>query len=255
MNFLKKARHDFVLKNENRKHIIFMIAEVFLIFVGITSALQLESWSELNGQRERELLLLNQIKNELTLINIDVQDDLNLIKLRSDKSIRLYKMCGNTTPDISEFDFMSLIQDVFETNTFNPQYSVIEEAINTGSLALIQNNELRHVLYQNNKNVEKVKQYVEKFNTYIFEFALNHHLKYVPYRNWDNREYDDLDIGTTKINSNVFFLLDDLYFENQVGMVFYYCQRFMVWYNEDIIRQNEELIERITVELNLRTVL
>lgn len=249
MSYLRRLRHTLLLKNENRKHIIFLFAEVSLIFIGITSALQLENWKEIEENRNQEITLLNQIQNELTLINLDVQNDLEEISIRSKKALKLYKMCGNKDVHISEFEFMTLAQEVFETNTFNPQYSVIDEAINTGSLSLIQNDDLRHELYQNNKSVDKVRKYVEKFNTYIFEFAVRDHLQKIPYRNWDNIEYDDLHIGESRIDTDVFELLNELSFENQVGMVFYYCQRFMVWYKEDVIEQNIDIINQISVEL------
>ena len=79
MSFAKTA----LILLETLIDIIFLFAEVSLIFIGITSALQLENWKEIEENRNQEITLLNQIQNELTLINLDVQNDLEEISIRS----------------------------------------------------------------------------------------------------------------------------------------------------------------------------
>lgn len=45
MSFLRRVRHQLVMEGESKKHGFFMLAEMVLIIVGITTALQLDNWT------------------------------------------------------------------------------------------------------------------------------------------------------------------------------------------------------------------
>ena len=68
MSILRKTRFKSLLDGDMKKHGFFMIAEMLLIMIGITGALQIDNWNE--NINEELLTPLNEIRglidNELS---------------------------------------------------------------------------------------------------------------------------------------------------------------------------------------------
>jgi hypothetical protein len=65
IKFFRKIRQKLLSDNKFSKYLVYAIGEIVLVVIGILIALQINNWNEANKNREKEALLLTEMKSNL----------------------------------------------------------------------------------------------------------------------------------------------------------------------------------------------
>jgi hypothetical protein len=96
IKFFRKIRQKLLSENKFSKYLIYAIGEIILVVIGILIALQINNWNDSNKNREKEALLLYEMKSNL-------QSDQNDLK---------YNLKYNR----KRIEYNEVIRDVIEQN-------------------------------------------------------------------------------------------------------------------------------------------
>ena len=124
-----------------------MIAEMVLIMVGITAALQFDTWKKDVDEGKTEVILWKQLKNEFSQIKLDIYEAYRDLDAKHIVLLDLYTRCGRSSELLSNDALATMFTETMTTNDFILQHGVLDEALNTGRVSLIKNDELRVLLY------------------------------------------------------------------------------------------------------------
>lgn len=124
-----------------------MIAEMLLIMIGITGALQIDNWNENINDRKAEIELLQQLEVECEDVSDIIKSRFETTILKDSLLFKLYKSCGTDKQNYSHDEVLDWIARGITSNNLDIYQGVLEDAINTGRLALITDEELRVALY------------------------------------------------------------------------------------------------------------
>ena len=81
IKFFRRIREQLLAENKFSKYLFYSIGEIILVVIGILIALQINTWSENKRERESELSILTEIRNNLKYDLIDFES--NLIQLQN----------------------------------------------------------------------------------------------------------------------------------------------------------------------------
>ncbi|WP_242130587.1 DUF6090 family protein [Aestuariivivens marinum] len=70
IKFFRKIRKNLLMENKTAKYLKYAIGEIVLVVIGILIALQINNWNEFRIKRQKEIVNLIEIKN-------DLENDLN----------------------------------------------------------------------------------------------------------------------------------------------------------------------------------
>jgi hypothetical protein len=143
LKFFRKIRQNLLNEGKTAKYLTYAIGEIILVVIGILFALQINNWNTYKNDRIKERQLLSNLKQEFKN---------NLTELKFDHSIN--QKCFNTLHNFLQADKAQFttneidsINGVFSTfATFDARVGIIDEAIASGKLDLIQNDSLKNKL-------------------------------------------------------------------------------------------------------------
>jgi hypothetical protein len=135
-----------LLENFQRKWPTYLF-EVIVLIVGIYGAFAVEEWNDDREKDKREDALLLALKSEfeynLQQLNQVIETNASNIKSSNEFVSRI----SPGTSNLTEQDFSFLWDQALKIEAiYRPGSGVIKEAINSGSISLIQNEELRKKL-------------------------------------------------------------------------------------------------------------
>ncbi|WP_445383633.1 DUF6090 family protein [Robiginitalea sp. IMCC43444] len=82
LHFFRQIRQRLLTENKVSRYMLYAIGEILLVVIGILIALQIDNWSQDKKERQLELDLLTEIRNNLTEdlakveANIDLQNEI-----------------------------------------------------------------------------------------------------------------------------------------------------------------------------------
>ena len=144
MKFLRKIRQKLVAENKFRNYLLYAFGEIILVVIGILIALAID-----NGQQERildkkEQTYLKGLKTEFQFSKLKLTEliEVNRSNYESAKKIIEYIPMDSST--ITEKQFSELLYNSFVSDiSFNPNNSLLNEMLNSGSLKDLSNPQLR----------------------------------------------------------------------------------------------------------------
>lgn len=146
INFFRKTRKKMADDNRPIKYLRYAVGEIVLVVIGILIALQINNWNENRKNQSKEKTTLSAIHNEFT-INKSQLDSVafhhKLALKSSDKLISMFPI------DIERHNLDTIakhLKNSIQSWTFNPSQSSIVGLINSSSIDIIRNEELRKLL-------------------------------------------------------------------------------------------------------------
>ena len=91
MKFFRKIRQDLLSGGKTRKYLKYAIGEIILVVIGILIALQINNWNETNKLNRRELTLLSELKTNLQINIVNLENDIQ----KQTKSIKSFNYILN----------------------------------------------------------------------------------------------------------------------------------------------------------------
>ena len=249
MSFIRELRHKFAMKGDTKKHIFFMLAEVVLITVGIVVAMQFDDWKEKKENKKQTIVLLQQLEVEFNELKVVTLQGIESLKKGRENIEILYKACGKENNFTNyELGLLFNLASVYTRIEFD--VVTLDEAINSGKISLIENSELRLLL----SSFEKVMEVIEHKIVNIERELIRQKettMKYIPWRDFDNVLFPDLELGNTQMNLNGNDIFKDPLFENNIAENYWTNQVLEGIYNEKIIARADRILELIQAELQL----
>lgn len=147
IKFFRIIRQNLLTENKFSKYLIYAIGEIILVVIGILIALAINNKNINRVIKEKEQTYLNGLREEfqtskLKLIKLT---EVNKNNYSGAKQIVTYISNKNKPP--TETQFSELLFNTFSSDIlFNPNNSLLNEMINSGSLRDISNTELRILL-------------------------------------------------------------------------------------------------------------
>ena len=173
IKFFRKIRYDLMVKNKTGKYFKYALGEIVLVMIGILLALQVNNWNTERIQRieSRDLSkrLLQETNQNIELLKREVEYQNQGL----DGLLQFLKMTGSNYKEKSVEKTDSLLYRIISSPRFELNTSVLEEAISTGSLAIIKSDSLRNLIYELPSVITKIKgsiSYIDNHdNFYLFK--------------------------------------------------------------------------------------
>ncbi len=142
INFFRKIRHRLFSQNKFSKYLLYAVGEIVLVVIGILIALQINNWNETRKIKQKESLILNEIRNSIVS---DLKGYEDWIDPRIERkkggidSLITYIFNESDIPDSLFIEFYNRAgQDVFMRFDNGPF-----DALKSTGLDIIQNDSLR----------------------------------------------------------------------------------------------------------------
>ncbi|MBN1459023.1 MAG: hypothetical protein JXA57_05770 [Armatimonadetes bacterium] len=161
------------------KSVSLALREVFLIVISVLIAIGLDSlWQDRQDRRgERELL--EALHNEMELNSRELERWISLHGRVHSSSAELLRMVRATGPGGTIQVPDTLISDIIRTPTFQPELSVLQTALSSGSIALVQNVNLSRELNRWSRSLEEAQEEELKGLHFVEEQLVPHLLRVV----------------------------------------------------------------------------
>ena len=145
--FFRKIRKKMADDNRPMKYARYAIGEIILVMIGILLALQVNNWNTNRAQKQKEQILLSSLNKEFKANK--VQLDTVLFYGKSSMKSNAYLLSRLPIKDVKKENLDSLSFHLWNhTNawTFNPSNGVTNSIMNSSSINIISDNELRQLM-------------------------------------------------------------------------------------------------------------
>ncbi len=159
IRFFRSIRQNLLAQNRVTRYLVYAIGEIILVVIGILIALQINTYSENQKLRKKEVILLKEMKQNLHLDLEDIDFNLNgnTLRIRSNNAVLEILDGTNLHSDSADFFFGN-----FFGNFQLSENTTAWENLKSIGVDLISGNELRSsisFLYSNRyvylENLEK----------------------------------------------------------------------------------------------------
>lgn len=174
IKFFRNIRKDLLNEGKTIKYLKYAIGEIILVVIGILIALSINNWNEAKKTRTKELSYLTNVKRDLELTNLEIDQ---YVSERTQRAIAASNVVehynGKPITDWNEFNKHTI--DVYTWQKFYPTDNTFQELMNSGNFAIISNDSIKDELLTVN-NIYKKLKYTEDHFRYDAEITL-----YEPY--------------------------------------------------------------------------
>lgn len=221
LKFFRKIRKGFIEEKKISNYLLYAIGEIVLVVIGILIALAIDNANETHNKREKEQVYLKGLQEEFETSRIKLKELISVNKqsYEDSKKILAYMETPESLPN--EQELSNLFYNAFAFDiAFNPNNSLLEEMINSGSLKDISNARLRILLTNWISNMEDISKQDAMLNNernkIIDMFRSDQHSIKTIYDYTGVSSELGLPIGTEHISNQS--LLESTAFENNMLM-------------------------------------
>ena len=141
-------------ENNLSKYLLYAIGEIVLVVIGILIALQINNYSEQKKERDKELVLLANLSNEIKLDILQIENNTRLSSERLNRLDSLVQLLKS--PDsIDRLGFIQLSFEFVMDQYFKSNSGIFDEAISSGKMSYIQNEPLRQNIFNYYRNAKE----------------------------------------------------------------------------------------------------
>jgi len=140
IKFFRKIRQNLLSEGKTGKYLKYAIGEIILVVIGILIALQINNWNETNKLHKRELALLSELKTNLIVNIVNLENDIQ----KQTRSMNSFNHILNL-PHINQ-PYNDSIPNYLSDIDFAPDVILVSSAFQTlksSGLELIQSDSLR----------------------------------------------------------------------------------------------------------------
>lgn len=144
LKFFRKIRQRFISENKLRQYLIYALGEIVLVVIGILIALWINNLNQNRINSNMEQVYLQGLRDEFQTSQVKLEE---LIKVNREnysnaRKILEYTRHKTTPPSEEEFSILLYKSLAFDI-AFNPNNSLLNEMINSGTLKNISSAPLR----------------------------------------------------------------------------------------------------------------
>lgn len=165
ITFLRKIRHNLIGERKFQKYLLYAIGEIILVVIGILIALGINNYNEEKVLRNKEQTYLMGLQAEFETSKAKLQELMRVNKENYEGAIRIVNQINQDSLVMDESRFSELINMTLAYGiSFNPNNSLLEEMVNSGSLKDIQNDSLRIKLTNWLSTMEDISEQEEELS-------------------------------------------------------------------------------------------
>ncbi|WP_127138294.1 DUF6090 family protein [Flagellimonas oceanensis] len=143
LKFFRKIRKELIVEKKVSNYLLYAFGEIALVVVGILIALAIDNANDNRLKREKEQVYLKGLKEEFDISKIKLEELIKINRRSYEAAQEIVLLMGDGHVATEE-GFSNLLSDAFTNDIFfNPNNSLLNEMINSGSLKDISNDTLR----------------------------------------------------------------------------------------------------------------
>lgn len=162
MKLFRKIRHSLIGNKKVKSYLLYAFGEIVLVVIGILIALAINNSNQERTAATKEQTYLFGLKGEFEISRMKLKELIKVNQQNIDGAKRIIGFISEPEPGPDEQEFSKLLYRTFALDiSFNPNTSLLEEMINSGSLKYLSNTELRVQLTDwlaTLKDIEKQEQ-------------------------------------------------------------------------------------------------
>jgi len=172
IKFFRKIRYNLMETGKTTKYFKYAIGEIILVVIGILIALSINNWNEERKNRNREQSILKNLQSDFKA-NIDnVDKTYNRFLEAYEASADLLEIISsNSSINGSEIEHL-LDEIINKTMSLDINTGSINEMLNTGSINLIRDNNLKKQLSNWSFFEADTQDDVVIYRDYLFDFFI-----------------------------------------------------------------------------------
>jgi len=143
--------------NKPVKYLRYAIGEIILVVIGILIALQINTWNQQRIQNKEEQSALINLKQDFEYNYRILDSILTETKENIEIQFLILNHTGNKPKPKTEFEFNTSLNLLSDLNEFFPRNGYLDDLVNSGSLGIIKNQNLRNKLSSWNPVFEYIK--------------------------------------------------------------------------------------------------
>ena len=221
IKFFRHLRQSLIMENKTGKYLKYAIGEIILVVIGILIALQINNWNNDRIEASKEQLLLKNLQT-------DYKSNLDELKYTYDSSTEAYVACVKLLEIIKDDNTINPSEiEVLIDNIINKIRSLdlisgsIDEILNTGSLHIIQDPELRKQLSNWTFYINDTGDDIQIYTDYLFGILIPSLTEKTVLRNTYVSDHFIENLELPKISKSDFTIdynktIRTLEFENQI---------------------------------------
>lgn len=137
-----------IKENRTSKYLFYAIGEIILVVIGILIALQINNWNQERQLQNEEKIILKNIHTEFLENKVALKLGVEENNQGCKASIALMNLVGQKREHIQQHNLDSLMYVMLETGSFRPSENTISDLLQSGKLQLLQNEDLKNLLYK-----------------------------------------------------------------------------------------------------------
>lgn len=165
LKLFRKIRYDLMEKNQKGKYLKYAIGEIVLVVIGILIALQINTWNEERIAGINEQLALKNLRQDFTYNYQTLDSTLTSVRENIAVQFRILDHTGNKPEPISRTEFNKCLNRLADINEYYPRNGYLDDLVNSGSLGIIKNQELRNKLSSWSPTFEYIKSRERELET------------------------------------------------------------------------------------------
>ena len=172
IKIFRQIRQSLIMENKTSKYFKYAIGEILLVVIGILIALSINNWNEERKNRIREQSILKNLQSDFKA-NIDnVDKTYNSFLEAYEASVNLLEiMSSDDTIDGSEIERL-LDEIINKTMSLDINTGSINEMLNTGSINLIRDSNLKKQLSNWSYFETDTQDDIVIYRNYLFDFFI-----------------------------------------------------------------------------------
>jgi uncharacterized membrane-anchored protein YhcB (DUF1043 family) len=144
LKFFRKIRQKLVVEKKLRNYLLYAIGEIILVVIGILIALAINSGQQNRILQKKEQTYLKGLHTEFKTSKQKLVELIGVNRENYEGAKKIIESLSNDTIPITEKLFAELLYTSFVSDiSFNPNNSLLNEMLNSGSLKDISNPQLR----------------------------------------------------------------------------------------------------------------
>jgi len=162
INFFRKVRKKLLTENRFSRYLIYALGEIILVVIGILIALQINNRNENRKIRAKELVYLENIKNDLQLTSQILDEFIATRKEQVSAANRTLEHY-NGKPVTNWNAFNMDIVSIYTWQRFFPIDNTFRELQNSGNFAILSNDSIKKELLNFDVLLKKLKYNEDHF--------------------------------------------------------------------------------------------
>ena len=159
IKFFRKIRQQLLNESKFKKYLLYAIGEIILVVIGILIALAINNNNQKRIIKEKEFTYLIGLKEEFQTSKLKLIELIAVNKANFNGAKQIIEYISKKKETPTEAEFSKLLFNAFSSDiSFNPNNSLLNEIINSGSLKDISNTDLRIQLTNWISTVEDVSK-------------------------------------------------------------------------------------------------